>query len=336
MVMIMSGSGIKTTVGLDYLADLLQGDISYFKLGEGGFILSPEITETIDDSASGTEDTYSHTISGGDFAIIDIDLVTNEVEISGEYAEFFPDGVLVTIENSTGNDGNYTVAVGGASEVGGNTLIELDEALSSATADGTIYVQRLPVAKGATDDSTHFPLVVEEIAAGPTVVQSITDTTGEGTLSGDGSGSINYKTGALSVVFDTAVAGGNIVQVRFKYHDQKKDASVGVDYTDLESANSSVATDGYPELFTFSKSFGADVDTTVTVRGTGYATVRCSMKLQSVEGIDDGRAGTYGGTPFFFEGGVFGSDDTLIGYFTFDKQRKVAPLELEHTFDFIF
>ena len=332
----MSGSGVKTSVGLDHMAEILQERISYFKLGEGGFVLSPEVTEVIDSTASGTEDTYSYTISGGDFAIIGVNLTNNDIEINGEYSDFFPDSILVRIENSSGNDGNYTVSVGGASEVGGNTFVVLDEALSSATADGTIYVTRLPIAKGPTDDSVHYPLVVEEIAAGPVVVQSISDTTGEGDLTGDGTGSVNYKTGALSATFDLAVTGGNIVQVRYKYHDKRKDASAGSSYTDLESEGSSVLTDGNPELFTFTKEFGADVDTKVIVRGTGYATVRCYMKLQAVEGIDDGRGSTFGGTPYFFEGGIFSDDDVLLGYFTFDKQRKVAPSELEHTFDFVF
>lgn len=332
----MSGSGVKTSGGLDHMAEILRGRISYFKLGEGGFILSPEVTEVIDSSASGTENTYTYTISGGDFAIIGVNLINNDIEINGEYSEFFPDSILVRIENSSGNDGNYTVSVGGASEVGGNTFIVLNETLSSATADGTIYVTRLPVAKGPTDDSVHFPLVVEEIAPGPVVVQSISDTTGEGDLTGDGTGTINYKTGALSVTFDLSVTGGNVVQARYKYHDKRKDASVGSSYTDLESEGSSMLSDGSPELFTFTKEFGADVDTSVVVRGTGYATVRCSMKLQAVEGIDDGRGSTFGGTPYFFEGGIFTDEDVLLGYFTFDKQRKVAPSELEHTFDFVF
>jgi hypothetical protein len=332
----MSGSGVKTTVGLDAIANMLQAQISYFKIGEGGFILSPEVTEVIDASASGAEDNYTHTISGGDFAIIDINLVTNEVEISGEYADFFPGDVLVRIENSSGNDGAYTVDSGGATESGGNTFIKFNETIPVDTADGLIYVTRLPVAIGPSDDSTHYPLVVEEITGISTVVQSVTDTTGEGGLTGDGTGTINYKTGALDVTFDDPVGAGNVVRVRFKYHDRRKDASVGVAYTDIEAIGSPLASDGNPELFTFTKSFGADVDTEVIVRGTGYATVRCKMKLQAVEGIDDGRGSSYGGTPYYFEGGIFDSNDVLIAYFTFDKQRKVAPLEIVHTFDFIF
>jgi hypothetical protein len=332
----MSGSAVKTTVGLDAIAQAILERISYFKLGEGGFVLSPEVTEVIEAAASGSQSTYTHTVSGGDFPIIGVDTGAKEFEISGEHAEFFPDGALVKIENSTGNNGNYTVSPGGATESGGNTFITMNETVPDSTPDGLLYVSRLPIAIGPTDDSTHYPMVVEEVTPGLSVVQTMTDTTGSGGLTGNGTGTVNYKNGELSVTFTTPVTAGNIVRVRFKYHDLRKDASVGTGYTDLESANSPVAADGNPELFTFTKSFGADAYTTITFRGTGYATVRCTMTLQAVEGIDDGRGLTYGGTPYYFEGGIFDSDDVMLGYFTFDKQRKVAPLEIVHTFDLIF
>jgi hypothetical protein len=178
--------------------------------------------------------------------------------------------------------------------------------------------------------------VVEEVTPGLSVVQTMTDTSGSGALTGNGTGTVNYKNGALSVSFTSPAAAGNIVRVRFKYHDLKKDASGGTGYTDLESVNSPVAADGKPELFTFVKAFGSDADTKVEFRGVTYATVRCTVKLQAIEGIDDGRGLTYGGTPYYFEGGIFDENDVMLGYFTFDKQRKVAPLEIVHTFDFIF
>jgi hypothetical protein len=332
----MSGTAVRTTVGLDAIAQMVMDRISYFKIGEGGFTLSSEVTEIIEESATGTESTYTHTVSGGDFSVIGVDAVANEFEISGEHADFFPDGALVKVENSSGNDGNYTVAPGGATESGGNTFIVVNEDFTDSTPDGLLYVSRLPVAIGPTDDAKHFPLVVEEVTPGLVVVQTMTDTTGSGTLTGNGTGSVNYKNGSLSVTFTSPVAIGNIVRVRFKYHDLKKDASAGVAYTELESESSPLAADGNPELFTFTKSFGADADTKVEFRGVGYATVRCTIKLQAVEGIDDGRGATYGGTPYYFEGGIFDDNDVMLGYFTFDKQRKVAPLEVVHTFDFIF
>lgn len=332
----MSGTTVLTTLGRDAVANALLQRISYFKLGEGGFILSQEVSEVVETAATGLKRDYTHTITGGDFDIIGVDTGTQTFEIAGENAEFFPDGVLVAVEDSTGNDGLYTVAAGGASEAGGNTFITMVEAVPSATADGLLYVSRLPIAIGPTDDATHYPLVVEELTPGLVVVQTMTDTTGTGDLTGDGTGTVNYKTGALDVSFTNLVGAGNSIKVRFKYHDRRKDASVGNSYTDIEAEQSAVAPDGGKELFTYTKAFGADVDTEVILRGTGYATVRCKMKLQAVEGIDDGRGTTYGGIPYYFEGGVFDEDDVLLAYFTFDKQRKVAPLEIFHTLDFIF
>jgi len=332
----MSGTTFLTSAGRDAVANSLFLRISYFKLGEGGFALSPEVTEVIESVATGLLKDYSFTISGGDFPIIGVVTGTKTFEIFGEYQDFFPDGVMIIVEGSTGNNGKYTVATGGASEAGGNTFITVNEVVSSATIDGDIYVSRLPVAIGPTDDSKHYPLVVEELTPGLAVVQTMTDTTGTGNLTGDGTGTVNYKTGALAVSFTDIVAAGNSVVVSYKYHDQKKDASVGSGYTDIEAEQSPLAPDGNHELFSYDKSFGADVDTEVILRGATYATVRCKMKLQAVEGIDDGRGSTYGGIPYYFEGGVFDEDDVMLAYFTFDKQRKVIPLEIYHTLDFVF
>jgi len=166
------------------------------------------------------------------------------------------------------------------------------------------------------------------------VVQSISDTTGAGNLTGDGTGTINYKSGDLSVTFNSNVTAGNIVRVRFKYHNKRKDSAGGLGYTDLESANSPVALDGERELYTYTKLFDADVDTYIEFRGTGYATIRCHLKVQTYEGFDDGRGSTYGGIPYYFEGGIFDEDDVMWAYFTFDKERKTGSVTIEHTVDF--
>ena len=48
-------------------------------------------------------------------------------------------------------------------------------------------------------------------------VQTVTDD-GEGVLSGDGTGTINYTTGATSVTFNVAVGGGNPIVATYDYH----------------------------------------------------------------------------------------------------------------------
>jgi len=402
----MSGSVVFTTVGRDEMVEILRARISYFKLGEGGFLLSGETTEVIDASAAGGVKSYPWTISGDDFSIIVVDLGSNYFQIAGEHASFFPDYARIKVEGSTSNDGIYTIAVGGATEVGGNTRLVVEETIPSAAADGELYVDHRPVAAGPTSDAMHFPLVVEEVTPAFVVVQSLTDTTGTGALTGDGSGTINYKSGELTAEFTSNVLAGNIVRVRFKYRDRAKSAAGGLAYTDLESSKehavtgvdqgskefyvaglfaasfagvpkikidgstgndglytfvaatevggntyievsepipdatvdgtlSGVAADGNPEFYTFTKLFGADADNYIEFRGTGYGTIRCHIKLQLVEGIDDGRALTYGGTPFYFEGGVFDDNDVLIAYFTFDKERKTGSVEIEHTVDMV-
>jgi len=331
----MSGGVVFTTVGRDEMVEILREKITYFKLGEGGFILSGEITENIDESSVGGDTTYDYVISGGDFAILSVSPGSNYFEIAGEYASYFPDYARIKVEVSTGNDGFYTVAVGGATEVAGNTRIVVEETIPDATADGILYVDHRPIAIGPTSDSTHWPMVVEEVTPALAVVQSITDTTGYGDLTGDGTGTINYKSGALHVEFNAAVTPGNTVRTRFKSHDRRKDAAGGLGYTDLESEASPLAADGLHELYTFTKEFGADASTYVEFRGVGYATIRCHVVLASYEGIDDGRAATYGGTPYYFEGGIFDEDDVLLAYFTFDKERKTGGVEIDHTVDFV-
>lgn len=327
------GSACFTTVGHDAFVLALKERISYFKLGEGGFILSGLITEIIDSSATGGNDTYDYTIGGGEFDVIGVNQGLKKFVIDGLYASWFPVDTRIKVEGSTGNDGFYTVV--SATEVAGDTEIVVDEAIPDSTVDGIVYVDHLPVAIGPTSDAKHFPLVVQELTPGDVLVQEIEDTTGTGGLSGDGTGTINYKNGALHVVFASNVTAGNKVVVTFKTHDRKKDSSVGTSYTKLESEDSPVAPDGNRELYTFDKNFGADVNTIVLFKGAGTGTIRAKVYVENYEGIDDGRGTTYGGIPYYFEGGVFDDQDVLLAYFTFEKERKTGSVRISHTVDFI-
>jgi len=334
----MSGDTIMTAVGRDAIAKMIMDNASYFKFGEGGFVLSGEAIEIIEDSASGTDNIYNYTVTGGDFEIVDVDTLTKTFSISGLYSTYFPAGTQIAVEGSTANDGKYTVA--SASEGGGQTDIIVNETIPDATIDGNLYVDHLPIARGYTTDATHHPCVVEEISPGPIVVQSMSDTTGTGNLTGTGgSGTVNYKSGLLHIVFNSNVGIGNQVRIRFKYHDVRKIAAVGEAYEDLESALSPDAPDGEPELFTYRKYFGGgtppDTDSVFTSRGAGYGTVRGVLKLREWEGIDDGRAATWGGIPFYFEAGVFDADDVLIAYMTFDKTRHTGGNIVRHKIDFV-
>jgi len=333
----MAGGSVFTTIGHDEFVRMLMNELTYFKFGEGGFVLSGETNETIDAGAAGGNDTYSYTVTGGDFPIIDVDTGAKEFTIDGDYQVYFPIGTMIEVEGSTGNDGSYVVAA--VSLVSSDTVVEVEEAIPSAVIDGDLYVSHLPIAKGPTTDTRHFPLRIEERTPGDVLVQSVTDTTGTGVLSGDGSGTVNYKTGELTVTFDSDVGSGNNVKVYFKYHDVRMDATLGQGFTDIEAATSAIMPDGEHELYSFEKEFGGgsppDSSSVITFRGTGYGTIRCTIRLREWEGIDDGRASTYGGTPYFFEAGIFTSDDVMIAYMTFDKERHTGSNIIQHTCDIV-
>jgi hypothetical protein len=68
--------------------------------------------------------------------IIEVDLGTNMIAVSGYVGASIPDAVKIV--NSTGNDGTYTVVTVSYNSEDDQTEIILDEALSDATADGRI------------------------------------------------------------------------------------------------------------------------------------------------------------------------------------------------------
>lgn len=68
-----------------------------------------------------------------------IDLGENTISIRGDFAADFEGGDKIEILGSTDNNGPYTISSLGATYSDNKTVIILDEALVSATADGTIY-----------------------------------------------------------------------------------------------------------------------------------------------------------------------------------------------------
>ena len=152
-------------------------------------------------------------------------------------------------------------------------------------------------------------------------VQTLEDTTGIGELSGDGIGTVNYKYGTLDVTFDANVGAGHRIVVEYKYANVPLAPSAAK--TQLDSQGDST-------LFTFEKEFTVS---DFTFRGTGFGTERVRCYMDETEGIDDGDS--YGGTPYYFEGGIFDEDDVMLCYFTFDKERKRGSTTITHAVDFI-
>jgi len=318
----MSGTIILTTVGRDEVAKYLVGDVNgklhKFRLGEGGFLKSALVEETMVASATGSQYHYTYVITGGDFDITDVNTGTETFKVADDQTEFFVAGAQIKVEGSTGNDGTYTVA--SSSFAAGETSIVVNEDVTDPTVDGTIYVDRLPILKGPTTDDYHHPMKVVEYD-GVTPVQTLEDTTGTGELTGDGSGTVNYKYGTLDVSFDANVGAGHSIVVEYRY------ANIPIAPVDSKTQLDS---QGVSDLFTFEKEF---VSGDFTFRGVGFGTERVTCHLTSSEGIDDGDL--YGGTPYYFEGGIFDEDDVLLCYFTFDKERKRGSTTITHTVDFV-
>jgi hypothetical protein len=327
----VAGGSVVTTLGRDKISQLIGDNIAYFKIGEGGFNLSGLATEIIDAASPGWINIYDYTITGGDFVITDVNVGTKKFEVAGKKAGYFPDGTQIRVEGSTGNDGVYTVA--GTTEFV-DTLIEVEEVIPSGVVDGIIYADHLPIALGPVSDATHYPLRVEELTPGDVLVQHVEDTTGIGDLTGSGAseGTVNYKSGALHVEFENDVAVGNKVVVKFKYHDTRKAAVSGEGYDKLMADDSPIAPDGDPELYSYKKLVEPG---DIVFRGVGWGTVRCTMTLAAGEAIDDGRGASYGGIPYYFEMGIFDSDDVLLAYMTFDKERKTGAVTITHTIDVV-
>jgi hypothetical protein len=405
----MAGAVIFPSEGRDEFVRMLQEKLLYFRFGEGGFQLSPE-TE-VDFLTGSATDTFSYVISSGQHSIVSISQISDTFWIDGDHTATFAAGDIIVVEGSTGNDGLYNLdnVVYSAP----NTFLYVVEEIPSGVIDGELSLDGLPIAKGPGDDDKHYPLVIEALNFSGTVVeQTLTDTTGAGVLTGDGSGTVNYKTGQVNIVWDTPVLSSRLIRTRFKYHAAKKDVSGGAGYLDLESAyhynvifeqstgdyfriagdvvgefagvpkieisgstyNDGIYTvssvslssgntfvyvtesiettvaspattkmrhlsaDGKPELFFYDKEFGGgvppDTQAIITFRGEGYGTIRCELRLRESEGTDDGH-GAYGGSPFYYEAGVFTEDDVMVAYMTFDKTKHTGANIIEHTCDFV-
>jgi len=301
------------------LAGLVSGQITKFKLGEGGYVRSIEISEVFVASASGTENSYTFAIAGGSFVITGVDLPTKTFFVDDDQTTYFNVGAKIVVEESSGNDGVYTVS--SISYSAPYTEIVVLETIPYDSISGVLRVDRLPICKGPSDDAYHYPMRIIEMN-GATPIQILTDTTGEGDLTGDGTGTVNYKAGAIAVTFTSNVAAGNTVVGYWKYANEPIDPVPTKTQLDAE---------GDDTLFFFEKVLTSDK---FEFQGSGSAKVKVTVNLDLAESISDGT--TWGGTPYFFEGGLYDEDDTLLCYFTFDKERKSGSSTLEHVISILF
>jgi len=67
-----------------------------------------------------------------------IHIGANYFKIVGDISNVYPEGVIIQVDGSSGNDGMYTISEGGAYFDGINTILPIDEPIPSEVIDGTI------------------------------------------------------------------------------------------------------------------------------------------------------------------------------------------------------
>jgi hypothetical protein len=307
---------------------ITDGNISYFKLGEGGWSQSDVWLNTVATGDGGAD--YSGSLNflpvirttlcftaGAQLAI---DVPASPYDGTGTISG--AGGTTGTINYKTGA---WTITWGSAVTLATpitasyryHGVKSVPKSHSVGTGDGTIgpyftvltyWAPDAPIAGGTVTVSDGHP----------TTPQVLTDTPNnpyddEGTLSGDGSGEINYASGEVSFTFTSAVPATQNIAITYKY-DGAPDVPSSTAITDLVS-------EGDSSLYTFQKDFSSS-DTWIVENHLGR--LRIKVFLDGHEGLDDGN----GYSPFYFEGGLFSEDDTMIVYFTFTKARKTGSSEI--------
>jgi hypothetical protein len=307
-----------------------DGSVIYFKLGEGRWSESdPWVNQVA--TGDGTT-TYS-----GDLSFLPVVLSSFTLTAGAQSVTDTPnvpyDGTGTLSGNGTGTlnykTGEWAVvwsaAVGGGVPIsasyryrGIKSAVKTHEIGAGNATSGPYFTilpfkaPDAPVAQGTvTISDGHL-----------TTPQTLTDVPnspydGEGTLVGDGSGVIDYTNGETSFIFTSAVPASQTMGATYQY-DGAPDAPL-VAYTDLQS-------EADPNLYTFEKQL-TSADKWVVENAFGK--LRVKVFLETHEGIDDG----HGWPPYFFEGGLFLEDDTMLAYFTFTKSRKLGSTEILFYFD---
>jgi len=307
---VVTPAGARST-WLNYLgAKITNGYISYVKWGEGGWVQGPQIIGEQIDTANGGKVYSSSGVSASPIETIPV--VFESLIISGGAGYILSDDG----EGNLTGDGSGTV-----NYRTGEWALEFD---SNLVGGQPILCAYRGWAKGYSDtygqdidNGTDSPGPYSgTVACAPVLPGSVTITDeygqfvtddGNGNLTGDGSGTINYVTGAITVTFSSIVYSGMPIRVAWKV--AWAPGKPVIDRSDLVAANDS-------RLYTFTKSLTPGVD--MVFQGAGSGAVRVAMALAAGEANDVAD----GDSPYFFEGGLFTASDQMVAYFTFPGFKK--------------
>lgn len=154
---------------------------------------------------------------------------------------------------------------------------------------------------------------------------------GNSVIAGAGvSGTMNYKTGVVSLNYSVAPAGATPITVAYDYRATPKVPDVAKTSTEAEATSATPGVTTY--LARYKKLFGADSTTVALYVETPTPRVTCTCFLDLPEFIDDGR----GDAPCIWELGVYDIEDQLIGYATLTKESKNGSTQFLHTITFIW
>jgi hypothetical protein len=292
------------------------GQVSYFKLGEGGWRESAEVSSVV---GVGIGITYvTGTIPGPP-------LIPNSVSIEGA-------GQVVTDDPSSPYSGVGRLSGDGVGTINykDNTFAVTFTGIIPGGVDVTatrkhrgvrseILAEDISVGNGLGPYASTlgvYPVLPGSVRVFDTGgLESFSDD-GNGVLTGDagGSGTIVYLTGAISVLFGVSVGTTDYVRAEYRGEGMPKSPGAG---------QSALVADGDSELGTFQKTLVPNTD--MVFQGVGSRTVLVTLGLATGEGNDDGT----GNPPFWTEGALYSENDVMLVYFTLPGTRKTSSVTFE-------
>lgn len=309
-----------------YLGSLLSGGyVKSFRLGEGGYRQSPLTSnEKVNIGNGGTAYSNTGPIAGNAASFSFLPLVPKSITVAGgtnTATDMFGDGNLYDLATGT-LIGTINYKTGSWSLVFLSGVAGGVDILASYRTRGQVQNRGEDLASGNgssgpyTGTTTFAPIVPGSLLITDVLSQFVVDN-GDGTLGGDGSGTIDYETGVYAVTFGSAVDVGWFV--RASYHAYRIPLAPSEGKTALESEQDA-------SLYTFSKDFVAG---DLVFQGVGTGRVRVTLNVLASEGNDDGS----GNSPYYYEGGLFSVNGVLLAYFTFPGVKKTASGAFSKVFD---